>query len=219
MKYVSILILLAAATVSSFAQTEQAPIVEKDLKYKNWNYKTLAGNETIDLRKFADGRKLVLVVYFAPWCHNWKHEAPFVQKMYEKYKNNGLAVIGVGEYDSIDSIKNSIEFFKIGFPVVYESDSKNARLKTSHYDYRNDTGDTRDWGSPWHVFFEPSKVSDKGDVLTKRLFIAAGELIESDAEKFIREKLGLPSEEIKAESAKKDLEVCEEPKILNLKKP
>jgi hypothetical protein len=42
------------------------------------------GAET-NLRKFTAGKKLVMVVYFAPWCPNWKHDAKFVESMYEKY--------------------------------------------------------------------------------------------------------------------------------------
>ena len=81
---VAILLLSFAFT---FAQTEQAPIQEKEFKYKDWTYKTVADGKEINLRQFATGKKLVLVLYFAPWCPNWRHEAPFAQKMYEKYKS------------------------------------------------------------------------------------------------------------------------------------
>ncbi len=135
------------------AQTEQAPLQEKEIKYKDWTYKSIRDDKPVNLREFANKKKLVMVVYFAPWCPNWKHEAPFAQKLYEKYKANGFDVIGVGEYDTVDAMKTNLDTFKITFPVVYESDSKDARQKTLHYDYRNSVGDTRGWGSPWNIFF------------------------------------------------------------------
>jgi hypothetical protein len=85
-----------------------------------------------------------------------------------------------------------------------------AKQKTLHYEYRKATGDTRGWGSPWNIFLEPSKLAKKGDFLTEKTFIVNGELIETEAEKFVREKLGLPAETIKAEnSASKTVDICE----------
>ena len=119
------IILSFAVLILSFtfalAQNEQAPLQEKEFAYKNWTYKGVHDGKEVNLRDFTAGKKLVLVVYFAPWCGNWKHEAPFVQKMYEKYKSAGLDVIGVGEYGSLDEIKANLADKKITFPVVYES--------------------------------------------------------------------------------------------------
>lgn len=204
----------------ALAQNEQAPLVEKEFNYKNWTYKGVHDGKEVNLRDFTAGKKLVLVVYFAPWCGNWKHEAPFVQKMYEKYKSAGLEVIGVGEYGSLDEIKANLADKKITFPVVYESLALDAREKTSHYDYRKELGDTRKWGSPFNIFLEPGNLKKEGSVITHKAFIAGGELIEPEAEKFIREKLGLPADEAKTAAAKKEIEACEgDKKIADFKKP
>lgn len=211
---------LLISFVFASAQNEQAPIQEKEFKYKNWTYKDVRDGNDIDLRQFAKGKKLVLVVYFAPWCGNWKHEAPFVQKMYEKYKSAGLDIIGVGEYGTLDEMKVNLDDKKITFPVVYESESKEARENTPHYSYRKDNGDTRKWGSPWNVFLEPANLKKDGDTITKKAFIANGELIEPEAENFIRMKLGLPAEEAKSAAKKKEIEACEpEKKAEVFKKP
>lgn len=219
------LILAIMIALSSFAlaaaQTEQAPILEKEIKYKDWTYKNVRDDKQTNLREFAKNKKLVMVVYFAPWCPNWRHEAPFAQKLYEKYKANGFDVIGVGEYDTVEAMKTNLDTFKITFPIVYESESKDAKQKTSHYDYRKSVGDTRNWGSPWNIFLEPVKLSKKGDVLTEKTFVVSGELIEAEAEKFVREKLGLPAEEMKTEkTASKIVEACEpEKKAAGFVKP
>jgi peroxiredoxin len=187
------LMLLGFTFVS--AQNEQAPIQEKELKYKNWTYKSVRDDKQINLREFAKGKKLVLVVYYAAWCPNWKHEAPFAQKLYEKYKNQGLEVIGVSEYDTVEATKKDLETKGITFPVVYESDSRDAKQKTPHYEYRKTVGDTRNWGSPWNIIFKPKDIKKDGDILIEKAFIANGELIETEAEKFIREQLDLKPEE------------------------
>jgi peroxiredoxin len=205
------------------AQHEYAPLKEHELKYKDWTYKGVRDDKTVNLRDFAKGKKLVMVVYLAAWCPNWKLEAPVAQKLYDKYKANGFDVIGVSEYASIADAKSSLDNLKITFPVVSESDSRDAKQKTLHYEYRKATGDTRSWGTPWNIFLEPKTLNKDGDTLMKKAFIVGGELVEDEVEKFIRLKLGLPVQEKKVEnaSAKKDTaEACEpEKKAIVFKKP
>ncbi len=202
--------LLIGAAFAVSAQTEQAPVLEKEIKYKDWTYKSVRDEKEITLREFAKNKKLVMVVYFAPWCPNWKHEAPFAQKLYDKYKASGFDVIGIGEYDTVAAMKTNLTDKSITFPVVYESDSRDAKQKTLHYDYRKAVGDARNWGSPWNIFLEPAKLSKKGDVLTEKTYVVSGELIEAEAEKFVREKLGLPAETIKTDTVGgKNIEACE----------
>ena len=210
MKTILALAFLLIGSMFASAQTEQAPVLEKEIKYKDWTYKSVRDEKDLNLRDFAQNKKLVMVVYFAPWCPNWKHEAPFAEKLYEKYKANGFDVIGVGEYDTVEAMKTNLLDKSITFPVVYESVAKDAKQKTSHYEYRQAVGDTRNWGSPWNIFLEPSKLSKKGDVLTEKTFVVSGELIEAEAEKFVREKLGLPADTLKTDkTANKNIEACE----------
>jgi len=210
-------ILLLSFTFAS-AQHEYAPVQEKEIKYKDWTYKQVReGGKDLNLREAAKGKKLVMVVYFAPWCPNWKLQAPVAEKFYEKYKANGFEIVGVGEYDTVDAIKTSLDNFKITFPVVYESESRDAKQTTPHFTYRRTTGDSRNWGSPWSIFLVPSQLK-KGELLTEKTFVVNGELMEAEAEAFIREKLGLPKEETKVVSANKQPEVCD-PATSTLRKP
>ena len=203
MKTFLALAILLSGFVFTSAQTEQAPLLEKEINYKDWTYRNVRDDKSLNLREATKGKKLVMVVYFAPWCPNWKHEAPFAQKLYEKYKKDGLEIVGVGEYATVAAMKTNLDTFKITFPVVYESDSTQTKQKTLHYEYRKAVGDTRSWGSPWNIFIEPTKIEKKGDVLLKKAFIANGELIEADAEKFVRQKLGLTAEESKTANLSK----------------
>lgn len=193
MKAVPAFSFLLICLVTAVAQNEQAPIVEKEIEYKDWTYKTVRSGEDLNLRTVAKNNKLVIVVYFAPWCPNWKHDAPMLQRLYEKYHSAGLEIVAVGEYDPLEAIKTNLETLKVTFPAVYESENRSEKQNTRHYSYRKATGDTRNWGSPWYIFLIPSAIEKKGDTLVKKTFVINGEMIETEGEKFIREKLGLPA--------------------------
>ena len=90
-----------------------------------------------------------------------------------------------------------------------------AKQKTLHYEYRKTTGDTRNWGSPWNIFLDPSNIEKKRRRADRKTFVVNGELIEAETEAFIREKLGLPKEEKKCGNYEKSSEVCE-PKTTSL---
>lgn len=220
MKLIFAALFILSSLAVSFGQTEQSPIVEKDITYNDWVYKNVQTGNDMNLRKFTFGKKLVMVVYFAPWCKNWKHDLPFVQAMYDKYKGNGFDVIAVGEYDTVDSMKSHIGQYKLTFPIVWESNAQTAKQTTTHYGYRRTAGDTRNWGSPWYVFLEVGKLEPTGLVMTKKAPIVNGELIRPDAEKFIREKLGLGAEKSAGLAKGETIEVCEpEKKITALATP
>ncbi|HKN82206.1 MAG TPA: TlpA disulfide reductase family protein [Pyrinomonadaceae bacterium] len=187
----SILALLAAAPAVARAQAghEYSPLTETTVNYKSWSLPELKTNKPEDLRKLMAGKKLVMIVYFAPWCGNWRNEAPIATKLYQKYKDQGFQVIGVSEYASRDDVRSFFGADGPPFPIVTESESREDKEKTLHYGYRQLTGDKRNWGSPWNIFLEPAKVSASGDVLTEKAWVVNGELIEDEVEKFIASKV------------------------------
>jgi thiol-disulfide isomerase/thioredoxin len=171
---------------------EWAPILEQKFDYKDWTFKSLKDGTPVNLREMAKDKKLVMVVYFAPWCGNWKAEAPTVWRLYEKYKAEGFEIVAVSEYASADDSRKYFESQGgAPFPVVVESEAGDAKEKTTHYAYRKSVGDPRNWGSPFNIFLEPAKLNKTGEVLTERAWVVGGELIEKDVERFIRERLGL----------------------------
>jgi peroxiredoxin len=188
MRFFPSLLLLFALAGLAVGQNEQSPITEKPFAYRDWTYKNLKSGGETNLREFAKGKKLVMVVYWAPWCPNWKHDVSFVQSLHEKYKDSGLGIIGVGEYDSTGKMKDFTDQYKITFPSVYESENSGARLTTVHYAQRTEAGDTRKWGSPWYVFLDPAALEQTGE-LTRKTTVVNGELIKQDAEKYIQQKL------------------------------
>lgn len=185
------LVILISAPVAMLAQNghEYSPLVEKTVNYKNWTLNDLATNKPVSLRSLMQGKKLVMVLYFAPWCPNWRNEAPVAASLYGKYKSQGFEIVGVSEYGLRDDVKNYFGPNGPPYPVVTESESREDRDKTPHYAYRQLTGDTRKWGSPWNIFLDPTKCNSSGDVLTEKAWVVNGELIEADVDKFIHDRL------------------------------
>jgi len=186
-------LLLTPALSRAQAGHEYSPLVEKTVNYKNWALPNLTTDKANDLRELIAGKKLVMIVYFAPWCGNWRNEAPIAAKLYEKYKGQGFQVIGISEYASKADVKAYFGEVGPSFPIVTESETRDDKQKTAHYGYRQLTGDTRNWGSPWNIFLEPSKVNATGDVLAEKAFVVNGELIEDEVDKFIASKVGATS--------------------------
>ena len=197
---------LSAVLLSAGARAqdghEYAPLIEQKIDYKDWTFKGLKDGAPVNLRQSLAGKKLVMVVYFAPWCGNWKMEAPVVSRLYEKYRKDGFEVVAVSEYASADDSRKYFEE-QGGAPytVVVESETREAREQTTPYGYRQASSDSRRWGSPFNIFLEPGKVNKAGDVLAEKAWVVGGELVEKDVEIFIREKLGL--------SEKSSVEPCE----------
>src|SRR6266511_1493834 len=158
-------LVLAPAVVPAQDGHEYAPLVEKTVSYKAWSLTDVSSNRAVDLRSLVKDKKLVMIVYFAPWCPNWRNEAPLAAKLYEKYKDQGFMVIGVSEYGSRDDARNYFGPDGSPYTVVSESESREDRDKTPHFGYRQATGDTRKWGSPWNIFLEPATLAKTGDVL------------------------------------------------------
>jgi thiol-disulfide isomerase/thioredoxin len=184
----TILALLPVRGVSQ-AGHEYSPLAEKTVNYKNWSLVNLKTDKPDDLRTLMAGKKLVMVVYFAPWCANWKYEAPIAAKLYEKYKDKGFEVIGVSEYAPRADVKTFFGEAGSPYPVVTESEAREDREKTAHFGYRQLTGDKRKWGSPWNIFLDPAKINPTGEVLTEKAWVVNGELIEEEVDKFIGDYL------------------------------
>ena len=73
--------------------------------------------------------KVVLVDFWTFSCINCIHTVPYVRAWYEKYKDQGLVVVGVHapEYafeKNIDNVKNAIKDFKISYPVAVDNNFK-----------------------------------------------------------------------------------------------
>jgi cytochrome c biogenesis protein CcmG/thiol:disulfide interchange protein DsbE len=81
---------------------------------------TTLDEETFSLDELR-GKKPVVISFWATWCAPCKKELPYLQKFWEKYKDN-CAVIGI----SIDSqkqrkiLQNKVKELKLTFPIALD---------------------------------------------------------------------------------------------------
>ena len=64
--------------------------------------------------------KAVVVNFWASWCIPCKDEAPELQKTYEKYRSQGLVVLGVDAQDFRQDAKRFMKRFALTYPVVFD---------------------------------------------------------------------------------------------------
>ena len=188
-----LLIVLPVMTIAATTQDERGhyyvPMRDVEMEIKDFTFATLDG-KTIKLSDAVKGKKLVLVHYFAAWCHNSNFDVVTMKELYEKYKDQGLLVIGVCEYSKPDELREFIEKHKPTYPICMEGDGKlKDRTGTTHYFYRNQLDDNRHWGTPLNVLIAAEDVQKRGDIIARHVRIAAGEVIKSEFEELIRERL------------------------------
>jgi peroxiredoxin len=63
--------------------------------------------------------KVVLLNFWATWCHGCKEEIPWYMAFADKYKDQGFVVIGVSmDDDGWKSVKPFMEEKKLNYPIV-----------------------------------------------------------------------------------------------------
>jgi len=83
---------------------------------------TLTGNNGAPVRLSGYQGRIVLLDFWATWCGGCKVEIPWYIEFQNKYKDKGLAVIGVAmDDDGWKKVKPFAEAKKMNYPVVLGS--------------------------------------------------------------------------------------------------
>ena len=169
---------------------EYAPIVERKMKFYDFNLTTLEGN-SFKLSEYAADKKLIIVNYGAAWCDNSNMNGHVLKRLYDKYKDRGLGVVVVMEYSFPVEVHMHKNRIGIDYPLVIETNSRDDQKRSIHYKYKKKAGDNRKWGLPFHVIIEKQDILQSSDraPLATRVFTVSGEVVEAEAEKFIEERL------------------------------
>jgi peroxiredoxin len=118
-----LLVALVFALYSSFVKDPNAVKVGKAAP--NFSLERLDGSEVAlsDLRG-----KGVVLNFWGTWCEPCKAEMPALQQNYEKYKDQGLEVIGVNIGESPVTINPFIEQYGVHFPILLDRQSQITKL-------------------------------------------------------------------------------------------
>ena len=67
----------------------------------------------------ADNNK-ILITFIAAWCGPCIDELPVLNKLYQKYKTQGLKLIGISiDLEGPQALKPIVDKLKVGFPVYW----------------------------------------------------------------------------------------------------
>jgi cytochrome c-type biogenesis protein len=86
---------------------------EHDSKF-DFELTTLNGNKI----RLSDYRGRVVVVNFwAPWCGPCRQETPGFVKMYDKYRGQGLEILGVAVQTNENDVRKFVSSYKVPYPI------------------------------------------------------------------------------------------------------
>jgi len=111
MKYIALFaaLLIFSATVSA-QENERAP----NFTLKNSEGATLS-LDTLD-------KDLVVVNFFTTWCGPCKAEIPGFLKVYDKYREKGLEIIGISlDHKGWKVLRPFMKKYKMSYPVVLDN--------------------------------------------------------------------------------------------------
>ncbi len=86
----------------------------------NFSGKTASGDE-VTLSGLKG--KVVVLDFWASWCHPCVAELPNVNAIAAEYKDQGLVVIGINLDRSKDAFKEAVDEYKLDYPQVYDGPS------------------------------------------------------------------------------------------------
>lgn len=109
---------LGAVCLASLARVPAAEITPANLRKAAPGF-TLSDSTGAPVRLSDYKGKVVLLNFWATWCHGCKLEIPWFMEFERQYKDSGLAVIGVSmDDDGWKSVKPFLEQKKLNYTVV-----------------------------------------------------------------------------------------------------
>jgi thiol-disulfide isomerase/thioredoxin len=118
---------LAAATFAApIGSVAQAPLPVEGTLPAFTGAVTWLNSEPLSAKTMRG--KVVLVDFWTYTCINWQRTQPYVRAWAQRYKDEGLVVIGVhtpefGFERNVDNIRPALAMFRVDYPVAVDSDS------------------------------------------------------------------------------------------------
>lgn len=133
----------------------------------------------------ADGKPMPLAVYkgkplivnfWARWCGPCRTEIPELQKAYDKYKKQGLVVIGIGLENSPEAVRDFMKAYEMNYPVGLANDVNDTKGIWLMQTLGNQRA-----GLPFTLV-----INRQGEIVTRKLGVMKAEDIEAAASALMR---------------------------------
>ena len=165
---------------------DYASLMNVNLELDNFEVKTLDGRK-VRLRELLKSGKIVLLHFFATFCHNSNYDIVTVNDLYRTYREEGFEVIGISEYSNAAELEKFLRRHQPLYAMVTEEET--GRKSTRHYRLRTRVGDERKWGTPLSIVIDGREIEPEGGTLARRMYVATGELVRAEIESLIRRRL------------------------------
>ena len=112
-------------------EAEQSKTTANGQPFINMSLPSINGGE-IDLASIIKKNKLTLIDCWASWCGPCCNEMPNVVKLYQKYKSQGLEIIGVSFDEDATKWKKAVKEMNMTWPQVSELNSWDNELAKTY---------------------------------------------------------------------------------------
>ena len=98
---------------------------QKNLASIDFKLKDLTG-KTVSLSSFKGS--IVFLNFWATWCPPCRAELPSMQKLYEKYKDRGLVILGVDLQEDENLVRDFVKKTGLTYPILLDSNSQVGQI-------------------------------------------------------------------------------------------
>jgi len=120
------------ATLLVWKLTHQTPPPKVGRPAPAFSLQRLTGDGDLSLRSLRG--KTVVLNFFASWCDPCKREAPVLEQLWQRDREDGLVVVGVDSNDSRGDARKFLHVHGVTYPVVFD---RNGRVAANSYDVAN----------------------------------------------------------------------------------
>ncbi|NOY09912.1 MAG: TlpA family protein disulfide reductase [Spirochaetes bacterium] len=97
---------------------------DRELPAINFELKNLQ-DKSISLESLKGS--IVFLNFWATWCPPCRAEVPSMQRLYEKFKDRGLVILGVDLQEDKQKVQDFVKKESLTYPILLDSDGRTGR--------------------------------------------------------------------------------------------